>query len=195
MGTTRTTCPYCGVGCGVLATPQPDGSSPLPATRITREFRQALLERFRPRRDHGDGGSPALPGNPGTSRKLGRGFGAGGQPLRRDGARAWPGFGGALRLRPDPHRGLLRREQADEGLHRHREYRHEFAPLHGLLRAGHRGPSEPIPCRGSMPISPKPNSWCSWLELAWCHPVLFQRLLEARSSAPSASWWSIRAAR
>src|SRR5690606_15699188 len=24
--TTRTTCPYCGVGCGVLATPQPDGS-------------------------------------------------------------------------------------------------------------------------------------------------------------------------
>ncbi len=26
MSTTRTTCPYCGVGCGVLATPQPDGS-------------------------------------------------------------------------------------------------------------------------------------------------------------------------
>jgi assimilatory nitrate reductase catalytic subunit len=25
--TTRTTCPYCGVGCGVLATPQPDGSA------------------------------------------------------------------------------------------------------------------------------------------------------------------------
>lgn len=24
--TTKTTCPYCGVGCGVLATPQPDGS-------------------------------------------------------------------------------------------------------------------------------------------------------------------------
>ncbi|MEM9779346.1 MAG: molybdopterin-dependent oxidoreductase, partial [Pseudomonadota bacterium] len=24
--TTRTTCPYCGVGCGVLATPRPDGS-------------------------------------------------------------------------------------------------------------------------------------------------------------------------
>ncbi|MGV8953828.1 MAG: molybdopterin-dependent oxidoreductase [Cypionkella sp.] len=26
MTTIRTTCPYCGVGCGVLATPQPDGS-------------------------------------------------------------------------------------------------------------------------------------------------------------------------
>ncbi|KQT54801.1 nitrate reductase [Aureimonas sp. Leaf454] len=25
-GATRTTCPYCGVGCGVLATPRPDGS-------------------------------------------------------------------------------------------------------------------------------------------------------------------------
>ncbi|HBI8622190.1 TPA: hypothetical protein K8962_005017, partial [Escherichia coli] len=24
--TVRTTCPYCGVGCGVLATPQADGS-------------------------------------------------------------------------------------------------------------------------------------------------------------------------
>src|SRR5687767_15509413 len=24
--TVRTTCPYCGVGCGILATPQPDGS-------------------------------------------------------------------------------------------------------------------------------------------------------------------------
>ena len=24
--TVKTTCPYCGVGCGVLATPQPDGS-------------------------------------------------------------------------------------------------------------------------------------------------------------------------
>ncbi len=24
--TTRTTCPYCGVGCGVLATPRADGS-------------------------------------------------------------------------------------------------------------------------------------------------------------------------
>jgi assimilatory nitrate reductase catalytic subunit len=26
MNTIKTTCPYCGVGCGVLATPQPDGS-------------------------------------------------------------------------------------------------------------------------------------------------------------------------
>ena len=26
MITTRTTCPYCGVGCGILATPQPDGT-------------------------------------------------------------------------------------------------------------------------------------------------------------------------
>src|SRR6188768_3766297 len=26
MTTVRTTCPYCGVGCGVLATPQADGS-------------------------------------------------------------------------------------------------------------------------------------------------------------------------
>ncbi|GLQ10985.1 nitrate reductase [Devosia yakushimensis] len=27
MTTTRTTCPYCGVGCGVLATPNPDGTT------------------------------------------------------------------------------------------------------------------------------------------------------------------------
>ena len=56
------------------------------------------------------------------------------------------GCGRPLCLRPVPDRGLLRRQQADERVHRHRQYRHEFAALHGVLgrrpypgvRRGHR---------------------------------------------------------
>ena len=38
-----------------------------------------------------------------------------------------------LRLRPVADRGLLRRQQADEGLHRLGQYRHQFAAVHGVF--------------------------------------------------------------
>ena len=38
-----------------------------------------------------------------------------------------------LSLGPVAHRGLLRRQQADEGLHRQRQCRHQFAPVHGVV--------------------------------------------------------------
>ena len=47
--------------------------------------------------------------------------------------RARPGRGRVLSLRPTSHRGLLRRQQADEGLHRLGQCRHQFAPVHGVL--------------------------------------------------------------
>src|SRR3546814_5459223 len=40
-----------------------------------------------------------------------------------------------LCLGPAPHRRLLCREQADEGVHRHREHRHQFAAVHVELRS------------------------------------------------------------
>ncbi len=41
----RTTCPYCGVGCGVLATPQPDGSLSIAGDpEPPRQFRTPLLQ-------------------------------------------------------------------------------------------------------------------------------------------------------
>jgi anaerobic selenocysteine-containing dehydrogenase len=37
-----------------------------------------------------------------------------------------------LRLRAIAHRGLLRRQQAHEGLHRQRQHRHQLAAVHGF---------------------------------------------------------------
>ncbi len=140
----RTTCPYCGVGCGVIATP--DG-------RVI--------------------GDPDHPANRGRlcskGAALAETLGAAGRLLRaadRTVAQAsWdealdlvadvfartidehgPDAVALLCLRPVPDRGLLRRQQADEGLYRHRQYRHQFAAVHGLvgrracagLRRGHR---------------------------------------------------------
>ena len=44
--TQRTTCPYCGVGCGILATPDGAGGPKSPAIRIILRLRQALRQRL-----------------------------------------------------------------------------------------------------------------------------------------------------
>ncbi len=44
------------------------------------------------------------------------------------------GRGRVLSLGPAPHRGLLRRQQADERVHRLGQRRYQFAPVHGLDR-------------------------------------------------------------
>ena len=56
-------------------------------------------------------------------------------------------------------RGLLRRQQADEGLHRHGQHRHQFAALHGLRRSpATSAPSARTSCRASMRTSSLPIS-------------------------------------
>ena len=45
-----------------------------------------------------------------------------------------PRRGRVLRLRPAADGGLLRRQQADEGLHRHGQHRHQLAPVHVIGR-------------------------------------------------------------
>ncbi len=110
-------------------------------------------------------------------------LGRGARPRRRDGfaetiAEHGPDCGRLLCLRPAPDRGLLRRQQADEGLHRLRQYRHQFAALHGLvgrrpqarLRRGHRARhATRISKQADLVVLVGSN-------LAWCHPVLYQRL-------------------
>jgi assimilatory nitrate reductase catalytic subunit len=49
-----------------------------------------------------------------------------------------PGRGGAVRLGPVADRGLLRRQQVHEGLHRQRQHRHQFAPVHVVGRGRHK---------------------------------------------------------
>jgi len=45
----------------------------------------------------------------------------------------WTRCGGLLRLGAVADRGLLRRQQADQRLPRHRQHRHQLAALHGLV--------------------------------------------------------------
>ena len=66
--------------------------------------------------------------------ELGRGARSRRRAILRDDRRARPRLRGLLCLGPVADRGLLRRQQADEGLHRHGQYRHQFAAVHGVLR-------------------------------------------------------------
>ena len=131
----RTTCPYCGVGCGVLATVAADGAvSVARRPRPSGQFRPALLQGLGAGRD----ARPRRPAAPSRDRRPPRRLGRGARPRRRDASRETiaehgPDCGRLLRLRPVADRGLLRRQQADEGLHRLGQHRHQFAPLHGLV--------------------------------------------------------------
>ena len=130
----RTTCPYCGVGCGVLAKVAADGSVSVrgdpdhPANFGKLCSKGSAL-----------GETMGLDGRaaPSRDRRQARRLGRRARPRRRDLletiARARPGLGRLLRFRPVADRGLLRRQQADEGLHRLGQHRHQFAALHGLV--------------------------------------------------------------
>ena len=120
------------------------------------------------------------------ARELGRGARScrTGLPAHHRSART--GRGRVLRLRPAADRGLLRRQQADEGLHRH-------APTSTPTRA--------CACRRPSPATSAPSAktWCrsatttSTLadlvvlvgsNTAWCHPILFQRIAAAKQQRP-----------
>ncbi len=130
----RTTCPYCGVGCGVLARIDADGTVSCPwRSRTSSEFRPPLLKGVGARRDRRSGRPTASSRNRRAARWLGRGARPRCLDLRPDHRRARSGCGRLLRLGPVADRGLLRRQQADEGLHRLGQHRHQLAPLHGIL--------------------------------------------------------------
>ena len=77
-------------------------------------------------------------------------------------AKHGPDVGRLLSVRAVADRRLLRRQQADEGLHRLRQCRHQFAAVHGVLgRRPHAAPSAPTPCRAPTTISTAPIS-SSW---------------------------------
>ena len=131
----RTTCPYCGVGCGVLATPDGKGGAaiagdpehPANSGRLcskgsalgeTLGLETRLLHPRSTARAWLGGG--ARPRGQRGSRRIGDAARAGGDRL--------------LPLGPAADRGLLRRQQAGEGLHRHAARRHQLAAVHGVLR-------------------------------------------------------------
>ena len=96
-------------------------------------FGRLVLEGQCARRDAGAGGAAAQTAHRRPRGRMGRGAGSGRRAPQRDHRAAWAGRGRVLCLGPVPDRGLLRRQQADEGLHRLRQHRHQFAPVHGLV--------------------------------------------------------------
>ena len=130
----RTTCPYCGVGCGVLATPDGRGGAAIagdpehPANRGRLCSKGAALGETLSLEDR-----LLHPEIDGQRVSLGDGARHRRQRLSRDHRRARARCRRLLRLGPAPDRGLLRRQQADEGLPRHRQHRHQLAAVHGLV--------------------------------------------------------------
>ena len=133
-GAVRTTCPYCGVGCGVLATPDGKGGAaikgdpdhPANAGRLCSKgsaLGETLGLETRLLHPMVDGRrSRAGPTRSTTSHAV----------LQPSG-RARAGGDRLLSLRPASDRGLLRRQQAGERLHRHAARRYQLAAVHGLL--------------------------------------------------------------
>ena len=144
----RTTCPYCGVGCGVLAKVAADGDGhPSAATPTIRPISASSARRARrSARRMGLEGRVLHPEIGGKRADWDEALDLVAPTFSADDRRARPGFGRLLHLRPVADRGLLRRQQADEGFHRLGQHRHQFAALHGLvgrrpsprLRRGHR---------------------------------------------------------
>ncbi len=132
---TRTTCPYCGVGCGVLAMPtrrwRASRSLATPITRPTAAGSAPRAARLaRPSASKGRLLHSAIGG---ARRRWDEALDLVAGDFAETIAEHGPDSRGLLCLGPDADRGLLRRQQADEGLHRQRQYRHEFKALHGLL--------------------------------------------------------------
>ena len=138
----RTTCPYCGVGCGLLAGLMVVVARRFPAIPSIRRTSARLLQgrgarrnaaassgrllhpMLRQRRRH------ALARADWSSRARPRRRRAFDRILERDG----PERDRVLSLRATADRGLLRRQQADEGLSRLGQRRHQLAALHGVDR-------------------------------------------------------------
>ncbi len=131
MQTIRTTCPYCGVGCGVLASVDDAGQVSVrgddqhPANLGRLCVKGAALGETT-----GLAGRLLAPEVDGQQVALAAGAG-GDRCASATGYRpARPAGGGLLRLWPAVNRGLLCRQQADEGIYRRGEHRHQFAAVH-----------------------------------------------------------------
>ncbi len=131
----RTTCPYCGVGCGILATRGTDGAVEIKGDpEHPANFGRLCSKGSALARNAVARWTAAPPDRRRSGDQLGRGARSRRRPLRRGHPRARTGLRRVLCLGPVPDRGLLRRQQADEGLHRLGQHRHQFAALHGVVR-------------------------------------------------------------
>ena len=129
----RSTCPYCGVGCGVLLSAVPDGLAvrgdrdhPASYGRLCSKG-SALGETV------GLNHRLLAPRVNGRETAWDEALQSVADRFRETHCDARPRQRGFLRFRPVADRGLLRRQQADEGFRRLGQYRHQLAALHGLV--------------------------------------------------------------
>ncbi len=118
-------------------------------------------------------------------------------PLRacdRSSTAARTASGGLLRLRPAVNRGLLCANIADERVYRRGEHRYQFTAVHVVsghwLQAGLG--ADVVPC--SYEAMWKTAIWCGAGRLErrlGAHPVLFQRLAQAKRIIPDCGSWRI----
>ena len=191
----RTGCPYCGIGCGLVAEvarraadrgqgrpaapgqPRRDlpqaaaaarGACTRPTARRRRCGAAALDERWRARTWRQAVGELAA-------------------RLRDDQRRARPGRDRVLHLRPAADRGLLRGQQARQGLPRHQQRRLQLAPVHVQRGRGlHAARSAPTGRRRPTPTSTQAD--CLLLlgsNTAACHPIVWSRIRRRQAQGAS----------
>ncbi len=185
-GTVRTTCPYCGVGCGVLATPRPDGSVAI-------------------------AGDPDHPANFGRLCSKGSALG---ETLSLDGRLLYPEIGGA-RASWDEALDLVARTFAQtiaehgpdsvaiygSGQLLTEDYYVANKLMKGFIGSGNIDTNSRL-CMASSVAGHKrafgsdtvPGSYEDFeladlivlvgSNLAWCHPVLYQRIVKAKAERP-----------
>ena len=137
----KTVCRYCGVGCGVMVAAKDNrvvavkGDTENPVNKGLLCVKGYYLDRIM---NTEEGGSEAAhpQERPAHRGLLGRSPGPGGREVPRGGRPVRARFGRLLRLRPEPRRGDLHRQQALQGLHRHQQRRGQPPHLHGLCRGG-----------------------------------------------------------
>jgi assimilatory nitrate reductase catalytic subunit len=188
----KSTCCYCGVGCGLLIETA-DGQivgvrgDPEHPANLGRLCSKGATLHLTARPDYrllhpelrldAQSAAPAC--------RLGRGARSCRRPLCRDHRRAWSGQRRLLRLRAVADRGLLRLQQARQGADRHQQHRYQLAPVHvvggGRLQADARRRRATVLLRGHRPAD---CLLIAGANPAIAHPIVFRRIEDARAANP-----------
>ena len=183
----RTTCPYCGVGCGLVAERRRTAGwrrcagDPLHPVNRGATCRKPLrlpeaVARARPRDDAA--AARESPDERWRPRHLAAAIGDARQAAAGDRRRARPGRDRVLHLRPAADRGLLRGQQAGQGLPRHQQRRLELAPVH-VERGRRLHAARSAPTARRRRYADIDQADCILLlgsNTAACHPIVWSRI-------------------
>ncbi len=130
----ETTCPYCGVGCGVSAKLRDDSIIAVSGDKTHPANYGALCKRVSAPRNHGKSRSAALPVCQRSAGRLGHRPQYSGSATERGSRAARPRRHRLLPVRTTAHRGLLRGQQTGQGLSGYRQCRYQLPALYVICR-------------------------------------------------------------